>query len=304
MSSRPTNINTSVPTATNAVPLSKARLAFFQPLSKEAEFDDAMVAKELMNFSPIRLEEMDSVSLLDRMDTKLVLSIHQLPGLLADLTPDYYMLDIEGQRLFTYDSLYFDTPDLSAYHKHHNRRLNRFKVRQRKYVESDLSFIEVKYKNNKNRTIKERKRTSGIHPQLQEHSKSWMKMIYGERFPIASLKPSVRIIFNRLTLVSKDTKERATLDLFLRFSKVDTRLEGEQWYIRPDLVIAEVKQASRDRRSPMLQALLKRNIRPLKVSKYCMTIAHCYPEVKYNRFKHRMTRIEYKLARVKKDLAV
>ena len=46
--------------------------------------------------------------------------------------------------------------DFDLYHRHHIGRSNRFKVRSRRYVESDLCFFEVKYRNNKGRTIKNR----------------------------------------------------------------------------------------------------------------------------------------------------
>ena len=37
---------------------------------------------------------------------------------------------------------------------HHNRRVNRNKIRFREYVGSNLTFLEVKTKNNKGKTIK------------------------------------------------------------------------------------------------------------------------------------------------------
>ena len=42
------------------------------------------------------------------------------------------------------------------YLKHHNNKLNRYKIRFREYVDNDEKFLEVKYKTNTERTIKDR----------------------------------------------------------------------------------------------------------------------------------------------------
>ena len=42
---------------------------------------------------------------------------------------------------------------------HQNKKLNRYKIRQREYLISDISFFEIKFKSNKGRTIKKRIKT-------------------------------------------------------------------------------------------------------------------------------------------------
>jgi len=110
----------------------------------------------LANFDPIMLEEMDSVKLMDRTDTKFVFSFDQLPGILEAIRPYYRALEISGTRVSKYETLYYDTDDFNLYQRHHCGKMNRYKIRSRKYVESDLHFFEVKYKNNKGRTINNR----------------------------------------------------------------------------------------------------------------------------------------------------
>src|ERR1035437_6971374 len=107
----------------------------------------------LCSFDPITLAEMDSVKLLDRMDTKFIFNFNQFPEILKNLGQYYKILDVNGVKQNRYETLYFDTPDYKLYMDHHNGRTNRYKVRYRKYVDSDLVFFEVKYKNCKGRTI-------------------------------------------------------------------------------------------------------------------------------------------------------
>jgi hypothetical protein len=63
-------------------------------------------------FESISLNEMDGVKLMDRSDTKFLLSEEQLFGIFSDFKTDYRILEIEGQRISRYESLYFDTADL------------------------------------------------------------------------------------------------------------------------------------------------------------------------------------------------
>ena len=68
----------------------------------------------------------------------------------------YFVQFNEGRRIADYNTLYYDTPDLKMYIAHHDRKLNRQKLRARIYVDSGIAFCEVKNKNNKGRTKKKR----------------------------------------------------------------------------------------------------------------------------------------------------
>ena len=46
-------------------------------------------------FDPILLDDMGSVRLMSRMDTKYVLKLDRLPGILSDVSSSYFMLEIE-----------------------------------------------------------------------------------------------------------------------------------------------------------------------------------------------------------------
>ena len=101
------------------------------------------------DFQAISLSEMDDVKLMSRTDTKFAFNDIKLPVLLQKLSEHYRILEIEGERIHHYKSLYFDTEDRKFYLDHHNSRVNRNKIRFREYVGSGLTFLEIKLKNNK-----------------------------------------------------------------------------------------------------------------------------------------------------------
>ncbi|MBA3899884.1 MAG: polyphosphate polymerase domain-containing protein, partial [Bacteroidetes bacterium] len=170
--------------------------------------------KSLLNeFSPISLKEMDSVKLMSRTDTKYIFHISRFEKILNSLMKDYKVLEINGNRVCSYETLYFDTKNLDLYMLHHNGRVNRHKVRCRRYVESDLYFLEIKHKNNKARTIKSRIKLDEIALDFDKKSKKFIKSI--TNMDANELVPVCWINYFRITLVNRNMQERLTLDLRL-----------------------------------------------------------------------------------------
>ena len=114
------------------------------------------VADIVKSFEPISLAQMESVKLMNRIDTKYAVSRAVLPAILEAAKADYYVQETGGKRIATYDTMYYDTESLDMYVRHHDRQLVRQKIRIRQYVDSDLTFLEIKRKNNKGRTKKKR----------------------------------------------------------------------------------------------------------------------------------------------------
>ena len=135
----------------------------------------AIIAK----FSPISLNEMDDVKLMNRIDTKFAFNANKMPELLVQLMPFYRILEIDGQLIHDYKSLYYDTDDRKFYLDHHNGRVNRNKIRFREYVGSKLTFLEVKMKNNKGRTIKKRIQVAAISDELSDKQQQYIEKIIG-----------------------------------------------------------------------------------------------------------------------------
>lgn len=238
----------------------------------------------VQKFNPITLEEMDRVKLMNRIDTKFAFSVNQLVELLPSLSNDYRILEIKDTRTPHYQSLYFDDTDFSFFKAHHNGRTNRFKVRIRKYVESDLFFLELKHKI-KGRTDKKRIKTSDFSENLSVDHTTFLNQFLIKN---SELSPKLWNSFNRITLVNNIDEERLTLDFNLHFNWEDAHHKFE------NLVIAELKQSKLTRNSPFYQLMKANHIRPYRLSKYCIGAIELYKEkdIKYNRFKEKLLKLK------------
>lgn len=231
----------------------------------------------LAQLAPISLEQMAGVALMDRTETKFVLHERSLPALLGGLVAEYRVLDINGNRMNHYRTLYFDTDDYALYRRHQAGGRNRFKVRSRSYVDTDLSFLEVKHKVNARRTVKNRVATPGFVDHLTPKAGDFL----GEYLPLSqmTLLPKLWNEYTRVTLVSLNEPERVTLDLNLQFR------QGGQTMILPGLVIAEVKKNGPDHESAFIRHMRALLIRPTGFSKYCIGVSMLDAGVKHNSFK-------------------
>lgn len=225
----------------------------------------------LSHYRPISLEEMDSVALMKRMDTKFVVPVHALLSILEELKNSYKILEINSNRLMTYNSTYFDTEDFNLYKDHHNQRKTRIKVRVREYLETNVRFIEIKRKSNKGITNKSRRKING--EDYHSASNAFTKEITQKNL---HLKKSMTNSFNRITLVNTELKERITMD---------TNIEFDNALWNKNLAIIELKQEKLKRMSPLYALLRKRHIKPLSVSKYCLGMSTIRPQLKKNNFK-------------------
>ncbi len=234
---------------------------------------------------PISLAEMESVKLMNRIDTKFVVPACLLPEMLSLARPDYYIQEIDGKRLAAYDTLYYDTPDLQMYLRHHDRQLRRQKIRIRTYLDSDLTFLEVKNKSNKGRTKKKR---------IVVHTNDLQSIDTGQRewltgkswYDVSTLQPQLHTRFERITLVNHAKTERLTIDTALRWENVRTG----QTAALGDAVVVELKRDG-NQPSGMLDILRSLRIKPMKISKYCIGIALTDPAVKNNRFRPKLRKL-------------
>jgi len=237
------------------------------------------IAATLLQFDPISLEEMDHVKLLNRIDTKYVIHQDSLPDYLNAISANYKLLIIGGKSVHPYETSYFDTPAYHLYQMHHNGKRNRFKLRFRKYVNSGITYFEIKSKTNKGRTIKNRVRIDRVPESLDE---SLVRFI-GEHTPgeYDNFVPALRVFFDRLTFVNKTANERLTVDLNLRYSGIS----GEKQIHK--LVIVEVKE-EKHAASPFRQLMkLQRQTRNY-LSKYCLGVTCLNKDLKMNRFKKKI----------------
>lgn len=238
----------------------------------------------LKGFDPISLGAMEDVALLDRMDTKYVMSNGQLLSALSHMQSDYWMLEVNGHRLNHYRTLYFDTPNFDLYQAHVNERPERYKVRSREYADSHLSYLEVKHRTRKGRTVKDRILTPQPALQLTSNMETWLQDVS----PLngGELEPRLWNTFTRITLVSKTCCERVTLDF-------DLSLSNEAKLIRLDgIAVAEVKTDRARGDSRFMAQMRSQRIRPQGFSKYAIGVALLYEGVKKNVLKSKVLWIE------------
>jgi len=222
---------------------------------------------------------MDHVKLLDRIDTKYILHEDQLQECLAAIEAQYSILVIDGKSLHPYETLYFDTPDYRLYQMHHNGKRNRFKLRCRKYVNSGISYFEVKSKTNTDRTVKSRMRVGNIPETLTKQLNQYIS----DHTPGAFTEyvPSLRVFFDRITLVNKQANERLTIDLNLRYT-----CNGSEKKIQ-NVAIVEVKQENHSI-SPFRELMKMQRHSKNYVSKYCLGVTCLNKGLKMNRFKQKI----------------
>ena len=235
---------------------------------------------------PITLDEMSGVKLMNRIDTKYLVTEAQLKAILLRIRDGYFAQEVEGKRLAAYSTVYYDTPELTMYLIHHNRHLVRDKVRVRTYVDSRLTFCEVKHKSNKGRTKKKRIAVEPI-PDITDNPEAAAFLAERLPYPVDTLSPHLVTIFDRFTLVNYGKTERLTIDCNLRF---DNLRNGATASMSP-LVVMELKQDGRAQ-SLLKDVLFDMRIQPFKVSKYCIGTCLTRPDVKQNRFKKKLRVIE------------
>jgi hypothetical protein len=238
-----------------------------------------LIPSILNKFEPISLDQMDQVALMKRKDTKFIIHAKQLTLILQMVQSQYSILEIDGNRLMTYISYYYDTKEHKFYLDHHNKILRRTKVRIRNYVESGLFFLEIKQKDAKGNTLKNRIPRAANENILSSKSEQFIKQIINQNL---GLVKTLRNSFKRITLVNTALKERVTIDLNLDYN-------GK--ILNPDLMIVELKQEKFNRQSPIVKALRKESIYPYSISKYCIGLASIYPKLKQNHFKQKISTI-------------
>ena len=95
----------------------------------------------LKSYGPIRLDEMDNVRLMNRVDIKYLMHVQRIPEFLKMLDGAYRVLEINDERIFLYNTIYLDTSDYVFFSQHVTGRYIRSKVRYRTYLNSGCTFL-------------------------------------------------------------------------------------------------------------------------------------------------------------------
>jgi hypothetical protein len=236
----------------------------------------------LDKFHPIGLEEMDSVNFMNRTDSKYVFNIHSLPALIESASGNYRVLEINNFRAFPYNTVYFDTEDYYLYNQHVVGKMGRYKIRVRTYESSETSYLEIKNKTNKGRTIKSRikkKNDTGIN---EGAGYQFIREVIPDH-QLKELHPMLSNRFTRVTLTNLEVRERITLDFNISFSCMN----GKHLEL-PYLAIAEIKRDKSSGFSPFCSEIKKMGIRETGFSKYCLGLSILDDVPKKNIFKSKI----------------
>lgn len=213
----------------------------------------------------------DKALLLNRKELKFIVPIALLDSVLNDCNEEYYLLKINDEAQFRYNTNYYDTIDLKLYFDHHKGKGNRYKIRERVYCQSDLKYVEIKTKTNKNQTVKFRKEIKDW-LQAKDFIQDYTKILESD------LHQSLYSEYTRITLLHKEKKEKVTLDFNLGFYDQQKSIQYDA------IVIAEVK-AEKITTIHFNEIMKKYKIRSGSLSKYCLGLVSLNPKLKKNNFK-------------------
>ena len=230
--------------------------------------------------APISLEEVVSeAALMTRVDNKFLLTAKQFIELIARLGDEYRIMQIGERRIFTYESVYFDTSDLEMFTAHKQGRRRRYKIRTRTYADSGLCMFEAKFKGARGQTVKYRiphafSERETITPEATGFLRAQLRAEYNQELP--HLEPVMRSDYVRATFVNPKDEERLTCDVNLVYSREGATVHG------PELFVIETKSANG--RGAADAALSRMGIRPVSMSKYCLGIALLHPHLAANKW--------------------
>ena len=236
----------------------------------------------LRKFDKHTLVSQERASLLNRIDDKFVIDIHQLTEMLAAISNEYSLLEIQGKSLFSYETFYYDTHKFALYNMHHSGKKNRFKIRTRRYLESNRLYHEIKIKDNKGLTTKIRKEH-----REQERQHHFDRELLNNTLNIESekLEPKIKVNYKRLTLLNKTSNQRVTIDLNIEFKNIETQYTKQL----NNIAIIEIKRDRENHQikySSIHRELKNRGYRKTTFSKYCMGCLLTNTKgLKHNQFK-------------------
>lgn len=239
---------------------------------------------ELADFPSIALPELTATaSLQTRVDRKYVVPVAVEQALLEDLgaASSARVLEIDGSRAASYESVYFDTPDMSSYLAAAHRRRRRFKVRRRHYRDTGACFLEVKTKASRGTTVKNRiEYRPGSSPILGAAGGQFIRDLFDEQRIATSivprLRPTLRVCYERSTMSLVGAPARATIDrgITWRAGPVAASLIG--------VYVIETKTAGRP--SVVDKWLWAHGHRPERISKYGVGMAALHPWLPANKW--------------------
>lgn len=220
-----------------------------------------------------------------RKEVKYFFHKSKLRALLDLLKDDFNVLEIQDKRIQRYKSNYLDTSSRTMYLKHHNGHANRFKFRFREYMDNASLFFEVKHKQNTGITIKHRipiEDRDSVYSGIEINK--LLSTLSG--YNLQMLPTELQVVYDRIGLIHKDLNARITLDqnVFCQDSVGNHDFEN--------LIILELKFNRSFDKYYLMKTLRQLHLYPERISKYCISTCKLHLDVKQNRFKQKLRRID------------
>ena len=257
----------------------------------------------LSKFSRSSLEDSKSMAFLNRFDTKFVLKTDAIADFLENISENYSVLQVSDTVIQSYETVYFDTPDLLCFNMHHNKRANRFKFRTRKYMSNGKIYNEIKQKINTGKTMKFRQRRDGIEEiipgnpnvpmlpavkKLSDYDEHFISLVNSNGYAhVGELIPSLNVYFNRVTFLNKHFPERMTLDFGLAYG-----FNGVSYDLYNTAIIEQKREKGPEKTfSQDYFRSIHKN--PSGFSKYTIGISLTHEGAKKNRFLPRIKSLAF-----------
>ncbi|WP_076465745.1 polyphosphate polymerase domain-containing protein [Actinomyces mediterranea] len=251
---------------------------------------DALIPVDLDTIGLAELNE--RAQMLTRVDRKYVVTRTHIPDIMSGLSADTRVLSIDGIRSQAYASTYFDTPGLRSFFDTARPRRRRYKIRARVYLDSDIAFLEVKTRGERNTTVKTRIPCAvddAREGRISDEGEAWVRdtlIRAGCEAPDpGSLRPVLRGSYTRATLLMPHGDGRATIDSDLTWTDLRHGTMGDggaETLAAPDLVVIETKSGSTP--SALDHLLWERGHRPARISKYATAMTALDPSLPTNRW--------------------
>jgi hypothetical protein len=228
---------------------------------------------------PVSLDEVVArADLQTRVDRKYLVPLVVFERLMTAMGDRLTALDVDGLRVFDYESIYFDTLDLVAYRAHVHGRRRRFKVRTRAYLDSGECVLEVKTEGGRGETVKQRMPYSMEERHgLTLSARAFAMDLIGDPVAVPALTEVVTTAYARSTLLDRTGASRMTCDVDMSFVNGQRQRQGPR-----DTVLIESKTVGAA--TEIDGALWQLGQRPLSISKYCVGMALLRPELPANRW--------------------
>lgn len=221
-------------------------------------------------------EVLATAALQDRVDRKYLLDRETAEALLSAVGSDHRVLALEDRRSQAYSTVYLDGPGLPCHLAHVQGRRRRWKARTRRYLDGDLTRLELKTKGLRGRTVKV---STELRPDAHGRVDDGTTAFVDEQLHLAygtglqhDLVPVLEVAYRRTTLVSDDGGSRLTLDTDLQVLRTDGSAVGR---LRPRSVLVETKSGARPGVAD--RVLRELGVREASCSKYCVGTALAEP---------------------------